>query len=324
MIQTKLAEILDKTEYYTNNAMSGKIILRTFRLGEKMEDIIVKIVSDNEWEGKYQLLAQQREDDGLDLWSLGDNLPTGPKETVGGNSFFKTKLKELIKADLSVKEAGLKRQMELVFEKYPDEFADNYREAPEYVKRGAEFLRNSGLPVTAITGNREFDYQLLLDVVAEKLGVPRVDYMQELKSCDRFQLHKFPHITGVELTSVLFLPYHPEPAHFKHMFDGWNDYFDDQMDQLRDLKSERILIATHENPCSARFGSERAAKMQETLDDYIAGTRKINPNVTLFCGHLDISADPVEYNRIKVQPVSGTEAVLFNMYTGEYSKERVE
>lgn len=283
-----------------------------------MEDIIVKIIADNEWEGKYPLLAQQGEIDGLELWSLGDNLPTGPKEAVGGNSFFKTKLKELTKADPSVKEAGLKKQLEIVSEKWPAEFSDNYKEAPEYITRGAEFLRSSFLTVTAITGNREFDYQLLLDVLAEKLGVPRVDYTKELASCTYFRLYEVPMIDVVEATSILWLPYHPKADEkFTAGLEAAT------LDVLRDKKSERIALLTHENPCAERFGSERKAKMQKTIDNYIAGARKISPNVTLFCGHLDISAEALEYNGIKVQPISGTETLALNMYSGAYTKSKL-
>jgi hypothetical protein len=225
----------------------------------------------------------------------------------------------LIKADPSVKEAGLKRQMELVFERWPEEFAANYKEAPEYVRRGSEFLRNSNLWITAITGNREFDYQLLLDVVAERLGVPRVDYTSELFSCGEFVVYTAPSISNEDSTCILWLPYHPVANELFRLYSN-----DKIFRSLSKSQSERIAILTHENPCASRFGSDRAAKMQATLDDYIAGARKVSKNVTLFCGHLDISADPVEYNGIKVQPVSGSEAVLFNMATGEYSKQPVE
>lgn len=54
-----------------------------------------RITTDNEWKGKYELLEQQFKRDGISLISLGDNLPTGSKEQVGGKSFFKIKLKEL-------------------------------------------------------------------------------------------------------------------------------------------------------------------------------------------------------------------------------------
>ena len=55
------------------------------------DDGKLRIVTDNEWEGKYELLEKQFLQDGISLVALGDNLPTGAMKDVGKRSFFKTK-----------------------------------------------------------------------------------------------------------------------------------------------------------------------------------------------------------------------------------------
>ena len=67
----------------------------------------IKIVTDNEWEGKYEVLEKEHEADGLDIVVLGDLLPTGSRKQVGGKSYFKTHIKALIAEDPSIKRLSL-------------------------------------------------------------------------------------------------------------------------------------------------------------------------------------------------------------------------
>lgn len=276
----------------------------------------LKIVTDNEWEGKYELLEEQYKADGLYLIALGDLLPTGSKKQVGGKSHFKTQLKPLVEKDPSIKKLSLYDQLGLVYDLDPAVFLENYREAPNYTKRGAEFLRTSNLPIiAAITGNREFVFQELFDFLADKDGIPRTDYMEELLACERFDLHTKPDVGQADSTGVLFIPYNPRSE------EEIRPHLEDNLDELRDLKSERIAIMTHENPCAEELGvPNRKADMQKVLDDYIREVRKINHDTTLFCGHLDKSFDAVRYNGITVQPISGKEAVVYDFGNGNYSK----
>lgn len=280
----------------------------------------LKIVTDNEWEGKYELLEKQFKEDRLGIIALGDLLPTGSREQVGGKSHFKTKLKELVKKDPSIKKLSLYDQLGQVYELDPVVFLENYREAPNYTKRGAEFLRTSGLPVIrAITGNREFDYQAVFDFLVDKEGIPKIDYMKELLDCGKFDLYNQPKVSQTDSTGILYLPYSTRSE------EGIRPHLEDNLDQLRDLMNERIVIMTHENPCAENLGvPNRKAKMQKVLDDYINGIRKINPDITLFCGHLDKSFDAFQYNGIIVQAISGKEAVIYDFGNGDYSKRECD
>lgn len=273
----------------------------------------IRITTDNEWDGKYELLEKQYLEDRISLATLGDNLPTGARKQVGDGSFFKTKMKELGLKPKSQEE--LYNAMAEIHEKWPVKFMENYGDCNSHIKKGVEFLTNSELPkIQAITGNREYDYQLLLNLLANKAGAPMVDYMNELKSCGKFDLYEQPMAEQVDATSMLWLPYHPKADKI------FLQSLEDNLDKLRDFRGERIVIMTHENPCPEAIGASRKAKMQETLDNYISGSRKINSDVTLFCGHLDLSADSVDYNGIIVQPLSGKETAVLDVRSGEYSK----
>jgi hypothetical protein len=275
----------------------------------------LKITTDNEWEGKYQLIENQFKEDGLDIICLGDLIPTGSRKEVGGKSYFKTKVKELCREDPSIKQLGLYQQLQMVHDLNPAVFMDNYKEAPDYIKRASEFLKNSALPVmAAITGNREFDYQELLDFIADIQKTKRTAYLDEIKNSGRFNLITEPEVRNYDSTSALFLPHKPE---------GYAVGLDEVLSKLDESKGERVLIIAHENPCPEKFNNDRKAAMQGTLDSYIAGAKKINPDTTLLCGHLDISAEPAEYNGIKVQPVSGTETLILDMMDGRYTKSRL-
>jgi len=279
----------------------------------------LKIVTDNEWEGKYELLEKQFKEDGLDIIALGDLLPTGSKKQVGGKSYFKTQLKPMIEKDPSIKKLSLYDQLGLVYKLNHAVFLENYREAPNHTKRGAEFLRTSGLPIIrAIPGNREFVFQELFDFLADKRSITKTDYMEELLSCGKFDLYTQPKVSQTDSTGILLLPYSTRSE------EDISPHLEDNLDQLRDLRSERITIMTHENPCAKELGiPNRKALMQKVLDDYIEGIRKINPDTTLFCGHLDKSFDAFKYNGIKVQPISGMENVIFNMQGGKYTKQNL-
>jgi hypothetical protein len=276
----------------------------------------LKLVTDNEWEGKYELLEQQFKEDGLSIIALGDLLPTGSRKQVGGKSHFKTHIKPMIAKDPSIKKLSLYEQLQLVYDLDPDAFIQNYREAPERTKRGAEFLRTADLSrITAITGNREFDYQAVFDFLADRLGIQRTEYIAEVVFCGRFDLHVRPKVHEFDSTGTLLLPYSPRSE------EDIRPHLEDNLDQLRDMKSERIAIMTHENPCAEKIGvPNRKAKMQKVLDDYIAGARKINLDTTLFCGHLDKSFDAIQHDGIRVQPISGTEVVVYDSRSGDYSK----
>ncbi|MDP2750568.1 MAG: hypothetical protein Q8O89_07080 [Nanoarchaeota archaeon] len=278
----------------------------------------IKLTSDNEWEGKYALLEGQFEVDGLPIWALGDLLPTGKKDRAGKNSFFKEKLKDVLGNDAgpSTSSDELYSQMKQIYACFPEEFIENYGECVEQIQKGSQFLQKSKLhQMPAITGNREFDYQLLLDFLATEAGIKKVNYFNELTSCKKFILHTTPEVEHLESTGILWLPYHPE--------DCFEQDIDQITDSFREYKSERIIILTHENPCPEAVGVKRKVKMQTTLDEYIGRAASINLNVLLFCGHLDISAPSFGYKGATVQPISGTEIITLDLMNGNYSKREL-
>lgn len=278
----------------------------------------INIITDNEWKGKYELIEKQFKKDRFNIISLGDNLPTGLKENVGRNSFFKTTLKNLIKTDDSIKKLSLAEQLDLTYDFNASEFMDFYKKAPGYIKQGSQFLKNSSLPkMVSITGNREFDYQELLNVVADKLNEKSLNYMDELSSCGKFDLYTLPGVKLYDSIGIVLLPYSPKPEEI-------GSKLEETLDSLNDLKSERIAIMTHENPCPEKIKLDRKAKMQETIDNYIIGVKKISTDIILFCGHLDKSAGAVEYNGIMVQPISGKEFVTFNTNKGSCDKQELK
>jgi len=278
-------------------------------MGEK-----IRITTDNEWAGKYELLEQQFSQDGIKLAALGDLLPTRTGEQVGDATFFKTKIKELGK-DAPKR---IEDKIAEVYRRWPDGLIENYGKCGEHIQKGAKFLRGSSLPVIqAIMGNREFDYQKLLSFLTDKTDAQNVNYMDRLAFSGKFNLYKKPKVEKVGSTSMLWLPYHPEADR------EFSQGLESTLNQLRELKGERIAIMTHENPCPEAFGANRKVKMQKTLDDYIAASTKISPNVTLFCGHLDISADPKKYKGATIQPISGTESIVLDRTSGRYEKQQM-
>lgn len=287
-------------------------------------DLLVKIITDNEWQGKYEALEKQLLDDHIQFMiSLGDNLPTGSKKQVGGKSYFKTQLKRLVQQDPAIKQMSLYEQLKLVYKLDPETFLANYRECPEHAKRGAEFVRNSQLPgMRTITGNREFDFQEVFDFIAHVTRTQRVDYMDTLRSAGKFGVLDTPFIEYIlnstyksTTTIAVYIPYSPYPEQFNDI-----ERYKDRINK----SEERIILLTHENPCPERFGSDRKAVMQKVIDAYITTAREKSPNVILFCGHLDISAEPFEYLGIVVQPISGTESIILDTGTGEYTKQEIK
>ncbi|MFH1053704.1 MAG: hypothetical protein V1740_04805 [Candidatus Woesearchaeota archaeon] len=280
----------------------------------------IKITTDNEWEGKYQLLEVEFLEDRLQIMCLGDLLPTGTIKTVGAVSLFKVRINELIAKDPSIRNLSLVDQIPLVYDLDPAEFMENYRDAPRFVREGAAFLKQSQLPVmVSITGNREFDYQGLFDMMVEREGIPEIDYMDELNGCGKFLLLRNPTTLYDDSTGFLFVPYDPE--HEKSFF---RNHLENALDRLNDRKSERIALMIHENPNPEAVGKDRKAKTQTTLDYCFEQLRKFPVPATCFCGHLDVSADPFLYNGVHVQPISGTETVIFDTTDGTYTKKMME
>ncbi|NQU98801.1 hypothetical protein HQ533_05000 [Candidatus Woesearchaeota archaeon] len=275
----------------------------------------IKVISDNEWKGKYSLIEQQHLEDQLPIWSLGDNLETGIRGTVGSGSFFKRKRKDFIKEIPSFKQLSLYEQLKAVYEAYPEEFVANYSSVIQIMKGGAEFLRNSNLPVMlSVSGNREFVYQDLLDLFEKEITGENLDYLELLNSTQKFDLRIEP-FTGLEgSTSTLWIPYNTTLNQEAHDYDS-------HLDEINDHNSERILVLTHENPVPENYGADRAAKMITMIDKYLEGAKKVNQDITLLCGHIDVSGDASEYNGAMVQPISGTETMQYNLETGEYTIE---
>ncbi|MFH1316072.1 MAG: hypothetical protein ABII01_00985 [Candidatus Woesearchaeota archaeon] len=286
----------------------------------------IKITTDNEWgadnglKGKYQLLEAEYLEDRLQIMCLGDLLPTGTIKTVGAVSLFKVRIKELIAKDPSISNLSLVDQIPLVYDLDPAEFMENYRDAPRFVREGAAFLKQSQLPVmVSITGNREFDYQGLFDMMVEREGIPEIDYMDELNGCGKFSLLRTPQSLYGESTGFLFVPYDPE-----HDCAFFRSHLEHGLDRLNDRKPERIAVMTHENPNPEAVGKDRKAKNQTTLDYCLGQVAKFPIPATCFCWHLDVSAEPFMYNGVIVQPVSGSETVIFNSADGSYTKKKME
>lgn len=275
---------------------------------------MVRIITDNEWEGKYealeQLLLQKVPDT---LFSLGDNLPTGPRSRIGRNSYFKRIREELAKTDKSLLDLPLTAQFQVVYDVDPEKFMEQYADAPQFLEKGAAFINQSTLPmIQALTGNREFDYQLLLDFIAEKQGTLPCDYLSVLDSCTRIVLLKDPQVLHDNGTQFIILPYTPDGAEP-------SEHVERACEMVRTFQPEHLFLLTHENPFPEGFGSKRKAVMQETLDGYCDTLSQVHKQVTCFCGHLDISAAPQEYHKTLIQPISGTELLDLDSRTGTYN-----
>ena len=182
---------------------------------------IIKIVTDNEWKGKYELLEQKYLEDNFPIWSLGDNLQTGEVGQVGKDSFFKTKRKQITANNLEFKNLNLYEQMKGVYKIFPEEFVQNYGLCVNVLKQGVEFLKNSSLPtMTAITGNRESDYQMLLDLFEKEITGEKLDYMNLLLETGKFEMIFQPETRQIEGTSILLIPYDKEMDQTQHDYES--------------------------------------------------------------------------------------------------------
>ncbi len=282
---------------------------------------ILQIITDTEWWGSYEAVSKCIDDEMDSSWdgvtsvvSLGDILNTGTRKQVGGKSLFKTRRQELIAADPSVRDLSLKEQLEMVFNLNPEEFVQTYGGAPQFAAESpaaimaAEFIPH----LTAITGNREFDYQLVFDLLAEKGVCSRVDYFDVLKSCSKITLYEMPRIETHEATGVLFIPYTPKPKEAREELEKW-------VAELHDVvKPERVVVLTHENPNPAKLGVDRKVKTQKLLDYALAEIAKFPVKSVCFCGHLDTESEAFEHKGVIVQPISSSQKVGYRTDIGTW------
>jgi len=272
----------------------------------------IKITTDNEWIGKYEILEEQYNNEKIEIFSLGDNLPTERRSKFGKASIFKTTLKELAKQYPEITKINLMQQLEIVHKLRTKDFEKVYFKAPEIISQSAKFLKNSSLPViTAITGNREFDYQTLLDFVAKKTNSEQISYLDKLTEAEKFDLITNPKLIERNSTGIILLPYNKKTK---------TETIDEVLDSASEGKYERLILMTHENPIPTLFGVDRKVKMKEELNYCIENIVKINQNSTAYTGHLDKSNHSIIYLGVKIQPISGTEAGYLNTDSGLFEK----
>ena len=212
-----------------------------------------------------------------------------------------------------MKDLGLKEQLELVCRACPEEFYATYGEAGRYIKEGAQALKDSSAikNLVAITGNREFDYQLLLDFFADRSISPRTIYMDELLSTGKVELHTKPAVRRYCSTGVLFLPYSPKPEELQKGLE-------ESIEQLRGMKAERVVVMTHENPNPQMLIADRKVKMKKILDYGLTQVGKFPVEALCFCGHLDMVSMHYPHNGVRVQPISSSQVVQYEARSGRY------
>ena len=278
----------------------------------------MKIITDNEWDGKYELLEKQYKLDHLEnIISLGDNIPTGKQETTGKDSYFKTKIKEIALITPSILELTLDKQLDIFFERYKDGFLERYGAAPDIIRKSTEFLKNSDLPVIkAITGNREYDYQIVLDFLAKKGYSDQLNYLEALHGTGKFELITEPKLDIYDLDAILFLPYTKQVETAKTKLSEIGTL-------LGKHKPRKLAIMTHENPAPHMFEVKRKVKNQQLLEHTADMATLLSGQTVMFTGHLDISAESAPYKGVWVQPLSSTETANLNLSTLDYNIKKL-
>ncbi|MDD5177829.1 MAG: hypothetical protein PHT54_00920 [Candidatus Nanoarchaeia archaeon] len=287
-------------------------------------------ISDNEFPEKWEgVVNTAQTENPSKIISLGDNLPTGPRESVGADSPFKQTLKDLTKQGKitkeQLKEMSLENQLGLVYDTMGhDVFMSIYSMAPEFIKNGALYIRNSSLPrMLSITGNREFDYEKLLEFIAKKQNVKSVNYIDELNGTNKFDLLTLARSMQIDSTGFLLIPYSPN---LKEVSESLEDCYD----KINEMNPSRLVILTHENPYPEGLGvTNRPVKTKEILEAAMNKTKEIATKhaiykrPTLFCGHLAMTSNLYEKDGVDIQPLSADEAILYNSENGGYDKLRI-